>query len=102
MLSNAYLLAKIRFGTAENEPAKNVQNNYFEEKLILLILLAGSRAGAQGREGDPRFPAAAQFSANEESNAVSAHCVRGRGRAVRCGAGAEVASAVFMTLGGRY
>ena len=26
MLSNAYLLAKIRFDTAENEPAKNLQN----------------------------------------------------------------------------
>ena len=25
MLSNAYLLAKIRFDTAENEPAKNLQ-----------------------------------------------------------------------------
>ena len=26
MLSNAYSLAKVRFGTAENEPAKNLQN----------------------------------------------------------------------------
>ena len=26
MLSNAYLLAKFRFDTAENEPAKNLQN----------------------------------------------------------------------------
>ena len=26
MLSNAYFLAKIRFATAENEPAKNLQN----------------------------------------------------------------------------
>ena len=26
MLSNAYFLAKIRFDTAENEPAKHVQN----------------------------------------------------------------------------
>ena len=26
MLSNAYFLAKSRFGTAENEPAKNLQN----------------------------------------------------------------------------
>ena len=33
MLSNAYFLAKIRFDTAENEPAKILQkfanNNYF-------------------------------------------------------------------------
>ena len=26
MLSNAYFLAKFRFGTAQNEPAKNLQN----------------------------------------------------------------------------
>ena len=26
MLSNAYFLAKIRFNTAENKPAKNLQN----------------------------------------------------------------------------
>ena len=26
MLSNAYFIAKIRFHTAENEPAKNLQN----------------------------------------------------------------------------
>ena len=32
MLSNAYFLAKFRFGTAENEPVRNLQNfanNYF-------------------------------------------------------------------------
>ena len=27
MLSNAYFLAKFRFDTAENEPAKNLQNS---------------------------------------------------------------------------
>ena len=30
MLSNAYFLAKFRFDTAENEPAKNLQN--FEKR----------------------------------------------------------------------
>ena len=29
MLSNAYFLAKVRFDTAENEPAKNLQNFFF-------------------------------------------------------------------------
>ena len=33
MLSNAYFLAKFRFDTAENEPAKNLQN--FRKILIL-------------------------------------------------------------------
>ena len=28
MLSNAYFLAKFRFDTAENEPAKNLQNAF--------------------------------------------------------------------------
>ena len=31
MLSNAYFLAKFRFDTAENEPAKNLQN--FEKEI---------------------------------------------------------------------
>ena len=38
MLSNAYFLAKIRFDTAENEPAKNVQ--HFEEKPAKIANLA--------------------------------------------------------------
>ena len=37
MLSNAYFLAKIHFDTAENEPAKNLQN--LQNLLIFPILL---------------------------------------------------------------
>ena len=42
MLSNAYFLAKFRFDTAENEPAKNLQNfakfaNFADPDLLLLI-----------------------------------------------------------------
>ena len=37
MLSNAYFLAKFRFDTAENEPAKNLQT--FANLPILTILL---------------------------------------------------------------
>ena len=37
MLSNAYFLAKFRFDTAENEPAKNLQN--FAKKLQNLPIL---------------------------------------------------------------
>ena len=33
MLSNAYFLAKFRFDTAENEPAKNLQNEKFVKNL---------------------------------------------------------------------
>ena len=35
MLSNAYFLAKFRFDTAENEPAKNLQNLKNFKKLLL-------------------------------------------------------------------
>ena len=38
MLSNAYFLAKFRFDTAENEPAKNLQKNILF--LVLLISFA--------------------------------------------------------------
>ena len=37
MLSNAFILAKFRFDTAENEPAKNLQNNYLQNVDNLLI-----------------------------------------------------------------
>ena len=40
MLSNAYLLATFRFDTAENEPAKNLQN--FEKFSIVQNKLATS------------------------------------------------------------
>ena len=55
MLSNAYFLAKFRFDTAENEPAKNLQNfanfpNFANPNPILLTL---GRRGA-GVEGAPR------------------------------------------------
>ena len=66
MLSNAYFLAKFRFDTAENEPAKNLQNfatfcNILLNLLILLTLtltltdpapeVPGLRAGAHAPEG---------------------------------------------------
>ena len=46
MLSNAYFLAKFRFDTAENEPAKNLQNllilkfpNFANPSLFLFLAL---------------------------------------------------------------
>ena len=45
MLSNAYFLAKFRFDTAENEPAKNLQNLAIL-RILLTLLLGGSRVGA--------------------------------------------------------
>ena len=50
MLSNAYFLAKFRFDTAENEPAKNLQSLKKSEKtLILLDRRIRSGAPAHGR-----------------------------------------------------
>ena len=37
MLSNAYFLAKVRFDTAENEPAKNLQNLLLESVMLLIL-----------------------------------------------------------------
>ena len=53
MLSNAYFLAKFRFDTAENEPAKNLQN-FAIFATGVLIEMAGGRGGA--RRGPRRGP----------------------------------------------
>ena len=55
MLSNAYFLAKFRFDTAENEPAKNLQNfrkMHFEVN-------RGPRPNADFAAGGPKRHAAA-------------------------------------------
>ena len=65
MLSNAYFLAKFRFDTAENEPAKNLQNfakfgNYADPSKYARPTLGrgrprAPRAGGQGFiRGPPR------------------------------------------------
>ena len=60
MLSNAYFIAKIRFDTAENEPAKNLQN--FAPILLMLRprepLAAGASSGDQElrEDGVPLCP----------------------------------------------
>ena len=51
MLSNAYFLAKFRFDTAENEPAKNLQNlqnfaklaNFADPSPLILTLTLADR-----------------------------------------------------------
>ena len=57
MLSNAYFLAKFRFDTAENEPAKNLQKISKNSKIYQFahqpVAVAVSRlAAAVGRRGD--------------------------------------------------
>ena len=71
MLSNAYFLAKFRFDTAENEPAKNLQKfakfaNFADPNPVTLRGGRGRRGavlGLRGREplrlrGGGRLPAA--------------------------------------------
>ena len=48
MLSNAYFLAKFRFDTAENEPAKNLQN--FAKKTLNLLTRPPRAASAASSE----------------------------------------------------
>ena len=61
MLSNAYLLAKIGFDTAENEPAKNLQKLAGCQPLEALAALASApvlatRSRAAGRGFTLKFP----------------------------------------------
>ena len=48
MLSNAYFLAKFRFDTAENEPAKNLQKfaNFADPNPLITSLHAASCVGS--------------------------------------------------------
>ena len=52
MLSNAYFVAKFRFGTAENEPAKNLQN--FGKFCKILAVAAREGSGGDGMLGSRR------------------------------------------------
>ena len=70
MLSNAYLLAKFRFDTAENEPAKNLQKfanfaNLASPARALagepLLRAAGPEAGAPLRAPRPGTEGCAYF-----------------------------------------
>ena len=51
MLSNAYFLAKFRFDTAENEPAKNLQKMHRWVTRRALLRVENGRAEA---ENEPR------------------------------------------------
>ena len=66
MLSNAYFLAKFRFDTAENEPAKNLQNfrkmhfrkmHFLTKDLIRKDELARLRAEREARDGRRKIAA---------------------------------------------
>ena len=63
MLSNAYFLAKFRFDTAENEPAKNLQNfrkmhfskmHFSKMHFLKMHLLHRGRLGDEGRGRERR------------------------------------------------
>ena len=62
MLSNAYFLAKFRFDTAENEPAKNLQifekcifeKCIFEKCIRALDRALGAPSGSSARERSTR------------------------------------------------
>ena len=59
MLSNAYFLAKIRFDTAENEPAKNLQNfrkMHFRKMQVCSRSPRPARGTPDGQEPARNFP----------------------------------------------
>ena len=70
MLSNAYFLAKFRFDTAENEPAKNLQNfanfpNFANPNPCHLRAVRRGERGERGESGSASFPSAAGRRARE-------------------------------------
>ena len=72
MLSNAYFLAKFRFDTAENEPAKNLQNfrkmhfrkMHFRKIRMNVVLRSSSRGARCGRGRSPGRAGGAGFRAS--------------------------------------
>ena len=61
MLSNAYFLAKIRFDTAENEPAKNLQNfakfaNFADPNPLTLTRRTAPPPGPRGGAAEGGLP----------------------------------------------
>ena len=58
MLSNAYFLAKFRFGTAENEPAKILQ---FFPKFSKILLFLNPESGRRRRRRRRRHQRGAQL-----------------------------------------
>ena len=58
MLSNAYFLAKFRFDTAENEPAKNLQKPFPKSSTLMLAAEVPAPSGreAAGRPARSAFP----------------------------------------------
>ena len=54
MLSNAYFLANFRFDSAENEPAKNLQNLHFFQLFENFANLANSILLQAGHHDDHR------------------------------------------------
>ena len=76
MLSNAYFLAKFRFDTAENEPAKNLQK-FAKKMLIFPILLRSAAAGCRA----PRERGASQPEPDPDDHEVVAR--QGQRRSLR-------------------
>ena len=79
MLSNAYFLAKFRFDTAENEPAKNLQNfiDKFKEILQNLRILQNSGRAVLRPRGGPGLRQRRRGAATQARNHAGAE-VRGR------------------------
>ena len=64
MLSNAYFLAKFRFDTAENEPAKNLQN--YKKKCKICQFCEPRRPEPAPAASPAAFPAAAAAGASAD------------------------------------
>ena len=79
MLSNAYLLAKFRFDTAENEPAQNLQITSLKKLILLTLLIRGAGIRVWVLTGDKLETAVdIAFSAGLFSEELAISTVAGR------------------------
>ena len=72
MLSNAYFLAKFRFDTAENEPAKNLQNfaNFADANPLTLTLACPLKPRWRGGAAGTSFCGALAAGSSRDDGAV--------------------------------
>ena len=75
MLSNAYLLAKFRFDTAENEPAKNLHNFANFPNFALAALGGGAAPGQRASQGPTRGAHLKQVTTVVPEPAGSIRCI---------------------------
>ena len=96
MLSNAYFLAKFRFDTAENEPAKNLQN-FANLPILLTLTLRVSKFESESRTAVAHDEVPNLFSA-EDKGGIAEDCRKDAKAAKKDGNGSPKSSPAEIQL----